>query len=153
MVALLAGLIGGALLLGSVLLPWSGSGAGSSISARELGDLALSGTVHAWVSPWLGAAVYVVPAAGALLLIGTGLGGRLGLLVAVAALAGAGLVTVVAVWQVAAKAQLGLGSGAMLALIGLGAGALATVAGSRSAGRTAAPHQAAAAPHHSSAQS
>lgn len=118
------GTLGGALLLAAILFPWSGHGAGSSISARRLADLALSGTVEAWVTPWLGALIYLVPLAGALLLIGTGLGGRTGVGLGAAAVALAGTVTVAAVARLPRRSATDLGAGAKLAVLGLLAAAL-----------------------------
>lgn len=118
------GTAAGILLLSAVFFPWAGSGAGSSIAARRIGDLLLSGAVEAWAPRWLGLCVYLVPAAGALLLIGIGLGGRPGLIVAAAGLLPALLVTGATIAALPREGLLDLGSGAAMALIGVVLGAV-----------------------------
>ncbi|MEJ7584107.1 MAG: hypothetical protein WKF43_08460 [Acidimicrobiales bacterium] len=122
---LLIGTVSGALLLVAVFLPWAGSGAGSSIAARRVGDLLLSGTVEAWAPRWLGFCVYLVPVAGALVLIGTGLGGRLGCLVAGAGLGPALLVTGATIAALPRRGLVDFGTGAAVALVGVVLGAVA----------------------------
>lgn len=123
-----SGVVGAVLLGWSVLLPWAARGSGSSIAARRLGDLVLSGTVDAWVPPWLGVLVYLVPAGGALLLVGCGLGGRIGLLASALGLLCAGSVIVGALGAIPARNLLDVGTGARLAYGGLLAGAVSTAA-------------------------
>ncbi len=74
-----------------------------------------------------GAAVYVVPVAGALLLIGCGLGGRGGALVAAAGLVPAGVVTGLTVAALPRRHALDLGTGAVLAAVGLCLGAASAI--------------------------
>jgi len=126
-----AGTLGGALLLGASLLPWSGRGAGSSIALVRIADLVLSGVVDAWVPRWAGLVVYAIPLGGALLLLGTGLGQRAGALVGAA---GVGLGVVGAALAGVALGRLdraGLGPGALAAAAGLALGVMAVVASAR----------------------
>lgn len=129
--SLVTGGLGGCLLLAATFLPWARHGAGSSIAARRLGDLILSGTVEAWVPRWLGVAVYVVPVAGALVLIGSGLGGRAGAAVAAAGLGPAVVVTALTVAALPRRHPFDLGTGAVLAGVGLCLGAAAAVLSAR----------------------
>lgn len=112
------------LLLVATLLPWAREGTGSTIAAREVGDLLLSGTVATWAPTWLGFCVYLVPVAGALLLIGCGLGGRLGRTVAAGSLLLALVVTVTTTAALPHPGGLNLGTGAVVALLGVGLGAV-----------------------------
>lgn len=84
---------GGLLLVASFTQPWTSSGLASSLSGRALADLLLRGTVGRFVPRWAGLGLYLLPVGGGLLLLGTGLGGRVGrrlawVGVAVAAVAG-----------------------------------------------------------------
>jgi hypothetical protein len=119
--------VGGLLLLVGTALPWSGRGAGSRIALVEVGDLVLSGRLDAWAPRPVGLVVYAVPLGGALLLIGAGLGGRTGRVVAGVAilLAAAGLVLArAALRRVGAE---GWGPGASLSVLGIVLGAAATL--------------------------
>lgn len=136
-VALALGAVGGALLLTATFAPWSGRGAGSSIALRRIADLVLSGTVDAWVPRSMGLLVYAIPLGGALVLVGTGLGGRAG-----AVTAGVGVVlalsgTVVAVAALDRLERSGMGPGLYLAGAGAATGiaAVATQAWPRRDGR------------------
>lgn len=127
--SLTAGSAGGVLLLASTLLPWSDRGAGSTIALRRVADLVLSGTVDALVPRWAGLTVYLIPFGGALVLIGTGLGGRLGVGVSAVGLVLALAGTAVAVTALDRLPRSGVGggtvaacAGAMLGTLGLGAG-------------------------------
>ena len=124
-----AGSLGGLLLLGSTFLPWSTRGAGSAIALRRIADMVLAGTVDALVPRWAGLAVYLIPLGGALLLVGTGLGGRVGLVVGVVALLLALAGTSLAVLALDRLPRTGVGGGtvaaccgAMLGTLGVGAG-------------------------------
>lgn len=128
-VSLAAGSAGGVLLLASTFLPWSDRGAGSAIALRRVADLVLSGTVDALVPRWAGLAIYCIPLGGALLLVGTGLGGRIGPLVALAGVVVALVGTAVAVTALGRLPRTGVGggtvaaaAGAMLGTLGVGAG-------------------------------
>lgn len=123
-----AGVAGGALLLAATFLPWAPRGTGSSIAANRLADLLLSGTVDAWAPAWLGFCIYLVPVAGALLFIGCGLGGRAGVVTALAGLVPAAAVTVATVAALPQRDPLDIGTGAALALVGLALGAVSTTA-------------------------
>lgn len=69
---------GGALLVASVFGPVASHGIGSVVSARQFADLLLGGAVEAWAPRWAGLALYLHPICGAALLLGSGVGGRLG---------------------------------------------------------------------------
>jgi len=124
-----AGSAGGLLLLAATFLPWSDRGAGSAIALRRIADLVLSGTVDAVVPRWAGLTVYLIPFGGALVLIGAGLGARLGV-----GLGATGVVFAVAGTALALTAldrlpRTGVGggtvaacAGAMLGTLGVGAG-------------------------------
>jgi len=127
MAQLLTGTLGGGLLLVATFLPWARHGTGSGVAARRMGDLLLSGTVEAWAPRWLGAAVYLVPVAGALVLIGCGLGGRSGASTAAAGLVPATVVTVALVAALPQRHPLDLGTGAWVAGVGLCLGAASTI--------------------------
>lgn len=127
--SLAAGSLGGLLLLASTFLPWSDQGAGSAIALRRVADLVLSGTVDAFVPRWAGLTVYLIPLGGALVLIGTGLGGRLGPVVGAAGVGIAAAGTALAVTALDRLPRAGVGggtvaacAGAMLGTLGVGAG-------------------------------
>lgn len=127
--SLASGSLGGALLLASTFLPWSDRGAGSAIALRRVADLVLSGTVDAFVPRWAGLTVYVIPLGGALVLVGTGLGGRLGVGTGAAGVVLAAAGTALAVTALDRLPRTGVGggtvaacAGAMLGLLGVGAG-------------------------------
>lgn len=67
--------VGGALLVVSAFLRWVGSGAGSTLSLRDLGDLLLSDRFGV-VSRWFGAIAYVVPLCGGVAIVAAGLSRR-----------------------------------------------------------------------------
>lgn len=118
---------GGLLLLGATALPWSRRGAGSRIALADVADLLLSGRLEAWAPRAAGLLVYAVPLGGALLLVGGGLGGRIGRVVAATAvvLAAAGLLLArAALAQVGAT---GWGPGVIIAVAGVTVGGAATV--------------------------
>ena len=127
--SLAAGSAGGLLLLAATFLPWSDRGAGSAIALRRIADLVLSGTVDAFVPRWAGLTIYLIPFGGALVLIGAGLGARLGV-----GLGAVGVVLAVAGTALALTAldrlpRSGVGggtvaacAGAMLGTLGVGAG-------------------------------
>ncbi|QYG93099.1 hypothetical protein HC251_12070 [Iamia sp. SCSIO 61187] len=127
--SLVSGAVGGVLLLGSTFLPWSREGAGSAIALRRIGDLVLSGTVDALVPRWAGVTVYLIPLGGAVLLVGTGLGGRVGSVIGAVgvALAAAGTALALAALDRLPRSGVGGGTvaacaGAMLGTLGAGAG-------------------------------
>lgn len=127
--SLACGGLGGGLLLASTFLPWSGRGAGSAIALRRVADLVLSGTVDAFVPRWAGLTVYLIPLGGALVLIGTGLGGRVGVGTGAAGLVLAGAGTALALLALDRLPRAGVGggtvaacAGAMLGSLGIGAG-------------------------------
>jgi hypothetical protein len=130
--SLVSGAVGGVLLLGSTFLPWAGEGAGSAIALRRVGDLVLSGTVDALVPRWAGVTVYLIPLGGAVLLVGTGLGGRVGSAVGGVGVALAAAGTGLALTALDRLPRSGVGggtvaacAGAMLGTLGAGAGWLA----------------------------
>ncbi len=127
--SLAVGSLGGVLLLASTFLPWSDRGAGSAIALRRIADLVLAGTVDAFVPRWAGLAVYLIPLGGALVLIGTGLGGRLGIGIGVAGIVLAVAGTALALVALDRLPRTGVGggtvaacAGAMLGSLGVGAG-------------------------------
>lgn len=127
--SLAAGSAGGTLLLASTFLPWSGRGAGSAIALRRVADLVLAGTVDAFAPRWAGLAIYCIPLGGALVLVGTGLGGRLGPVVGLVGIVLAGAGTALAVSALDRLPRTGVGggtvaacTGAMLGSLGVGAG-------------------------------
>jgi hypothetical protein len=124
-----AGSAGGLLLLAATFLPWSDQGAGSAISLRRIADLVLSGTVDAFVPRWAGLGIYLIPFGGALVLIGTGLGDRIGLAIGVAGIVLAVTGTALALTALDRLPRSGVGggtvaacAGAMLGTLGVGAG-------------------------------
>lgn len=128
-VSLAAGSAGGLLLLAATFLPWSDRGAGSAIALRRIADLVLAGTVDAFVPRWAGVAVYLIPLGGALVLIGTGLGDRLGVGVGATGVVLSAAGTTVAVVALDRLPRSGVGggtvaacAGAMLGTLGVGAG-------------------------------
>lgn len=127
--SLACGSLGGVLLLASTFLPWSDRGAGSAIALRRVADLVLSGTVDAFVPRWAGLTVYLIPLGGALVLVGTGLGGRLGVGTGATGVALAAAGTALALTALDRLPRTGVGggtvaacAGAMLGLLGVGAG-------------------------------
>ncbi len=138
------GALGGALLLTAAAAPWAERGAGSTIALHRVGDLILSGAVDAWAPPWAGLAVYTVPLAGALLLVGAGLGGRVGPAVSGGAvvLAVAGTILVVGALDQVGRAGVGpgpvlAGAGALLGTAAVGLGMAAPRAGPAETGTAA----------------
>jgi hypothetical protein len=126
--------VGGLLLLVGTALPWSGRGAGSRIALVDVADLLLSGRLESWAPRPLGLVVYAVPLGGALLLVGAGLGGRVGRALSAAALV---LATVGSVLARAALDRVGAegwGAGALVVGLGIVLGAAATVARPRDGG-------------------
>ncbi|HEX7132469.1 MAG TPA: hypothetical protein VF228_07835 [Iamia sp.] len=128
-VSLAAGSAGGLLLLASTFLPWSDQGAGSAIALRRVADLVLAGTVDALVPRWAGLVVYLIPLGGALVLMGTGLGGRLGLGVGAAGIVIAVVGTAVAVTTLDRLPRTGVGGGTVAACLGAMLGTLGVGAG------------------------
>lgn len=126
-----AGTGGGALLLAASLAPWSGRGAGSSVALVRIADLVLSGAIDAWVPRWAGLVVYAIPLGGALLLLGTGLGQRAGLLVGSAGVGLSALGTALALGALDRLDRTGLGPGALAAGAGVALGAVAVAAAAR----------------------
>lgn len=127
--SLAAGSLGGLLLLASTFLPWSDRGAGSAIALRRIADLVLAGTVDAFVPRWAGLTVYLIPLGGALVLVGTGLGGRAGTGVGGAGVVLAAAGTALALTALDRLPRAGVGggtvaacAGAMLGMLGVGAG-------------------------------
>lgn len=139
LVAQAAGALGGVLLLGAALLPWSRRGAGSTIALREVADLVLSGTVDAWAPRWAGLVVYAVPLGGALLLVGAGLGGRAGLATTCGGLAAAVGGTALAAVALARLDRTALGGGTLVAVAGAILGVLAVAAGLRAGSHRSRP--------------
>lgn len=120
---------GGLALLGATALPWSTAGFGSTISLLRLADLVVSGTARAWVPRGLGLIVYLIPLGGALVLIGSGLGRRRGLLVGALGVGGAAVGTLAALLSLAGLGRLGLGAGPALAIGGLAAATVGLLLG------------------------
>lgn len=116
---------GAGLLVASVFRPWTATGVGSTISGRELGDLLLSGTVGRWVPRWGGVALYLQPICAGVLLVGLGLGGRLGRGLVLGAVAVAWLGALLVAATLAWRPLTDPGSGALL----LGAGLVLASAG------------------------
>lgn len=129
----LLGAGGGALLLGATFVPWTARGAGSTVPTRDLADLVLAGTVAAWAPRWSGLVVYLIPAGGALLLIGTGMGPRVGTGLAALGSLLALVITIVAAWALARGNRPNVGPGTVLAAGGGVLGLAAVVASARAA--------------------
>ena len=70
--------IGAVLVALAAFGTWTTHGVGSAINGQELADLLLTGTVDTWVPRWVGGVFYLIPLAGACVLLGLGLGGRVG---------------------------------------------------------------------------
>jgi len=106
-------------MVGSVMLPLTRTGPGSTVSARELGDLLLAGVVDPVAPRWAGLGLYTVPLAGALILIGAGLPTRPARVVTITA-ATLGTVALTSVSLALSGAPLtNPGSGAILAMFGV----------------------------------
>jgi hypothetical protein len=118
--------IGGLLLLLGTALPWSGRGAGSRIALVDVADLILSGRLDAWAPRPLGLVVYAIPLGGALLMVGAGLGGRVGRAVSVAAVVLATLGLVLARSALQRAGAEGWGAGAVLSVAGIALGVAGT---------------------------
>lgn len=129
----LLGAGGGALLLGATFVPWTARGAGSTVPTRNLADLVLAGTVAAWAPRWSGLVVYLIPAGGALLLIGTGMGPRIGTGLAALGSLLALVITIVAAWAIARGSRPNVGPGTVLAAVGSVLGLAAVAAAARAA--------------------
>jgi hypothetical protein len=128
-VSLAAGSAGGLLLVAATFLPWSDRGAGSAIALRRIADLVLSGAVDAFVPRWAGLVIYLIPLGGALVLIGAGLGARLGVGLGAAGVGLAVTGTALALIALDRLPRSGVGggtvaacAGAMLGTLGVGAG-------------------------------
>ena len=66
-------LVGGALLVGSLFVPWTAQGPGSSLDAHQIGALFANGALDALVPRWAAALLYAGPLGGALAAIAVGL--------------------------------------------------------------------------------
>lgn len=120
--------VAGLLLIVGTALPWSGTGAGSRIALVEVADLLLSGRLEAWAPRPLGLVVYAVPLGGALLLVGAGLGGRVGRAVSVVAVVMAAGGLVLARSALSQAGAEGWGAGAIVAALGVVLGTVTTIA-------------------------
>jgi len=76
---------GGLAIVASMFLPWVDRGGGSTVPLRSLGDVVLAGDLGDRAPPWVGLIVYLIPLAGALVVLADGLGAR-GRLLGVSAL-------------------------------------------------------------------
>jgi hypothetical protein len=111
-------MVGGLLLVASLFLTWAGRGAGSSMSLRELGDFALGGSVSTVVGRWVGLLAYVIPLAGAAIVVGAGIEGRPGRVV-IRVAAGIAAVFLLTAIVVVERRHVGAGAGEVVAAIGL----------------------------------
>ena len=68
--------LGGLAVVASMFLPWVDRGGGSTVPLRSLGDLLLAGDLGGRVPRWLGVVVYLIPLAGAIVIVADGLGPR-----------------------------------------------------------------------------
>jgi hypothetical protein len=111
-------MVGGLLLVASLFLTWAGRGAGSSMSLRELGDFTLGGSVSSVVDRWVGLLAYVIPLAGAAIVIGAGIESRVGSIVSRVAIVIATIFVLTAI-MVVERRHVGVGAGEVVATLGL----------------------------------
>lgn len=67
--------VGGALLVGALFVPWTASGPGSSVDAHQIGALLASGTLDSLIPRWFAVLLYAGPLGGALAAAAVGLHG------------------------------------------------------------------------------
>ncbi len=65
--------VGGALLVGALLVPWTSEGPASSIDAHRVGALLASGVLDSLVPRWGAILIYAGPLGGALAVVAVGL--------------------------------------------------------------------------------
>jgi hypothetical protein len=133
-VSIITGAIGGLALVASTFLAWPASGAGSGLAAHRLADVLMSEAVDPWMPRWWGLAVYVVPAAGAVVMLTSGLEVGIAPVLKAVALVVAAIVTIATVVALPTRHTLDLGPGALVALAGLGFGLLSVLADRHRAG-------------------
>jgi hypothetical protein len=131
--SVISGALCGLALVASTFLAWPAEGMGSGLAAHRLADVLMSDAADPWVPAWLGLAVYVVPAAGALVMVASGLDIGVAPYLKAAALVPAALFTVLAAVALSKGHPFDLGPGARLALLGLVFGLLSVLADRRCA--------------------
>jgi hypothetical protein len=116
---LAAALAGGVAIAASPLFPWAHHGVGSAISARGLADLALSGYSAPFVPLWAGLLVYLAPVGGATIIIGEGIGRRIGRVISVSGLLLASIPIIALTFFVSDVTRGGPGPGMVIGLGGI----------------------------------